>query len=89
MNLSVVFPVYNEADNVEALVDERRHGACDPLGRDYEIVVVDDGSQDGSFDVLRRLKARVPRLRVIFFRRNFGQTAALPAASRTLAARSW
>jgi glycosyltransferase involved in cell wall biosynthesis len=79
MNLSVVFPVYNEAGNVEALVDDVVR-ACDPLGRDYEIIVVDDGSQDGTADVLRRLKARVPRLRVIFFRRNFGQTAALQAA---------
>ncbi len=79
MDLSVVFPVYNEAGNVEALVDEVVR-ACDPLGRDYEIVVVDDGSEDGTADVLRRLKARVPRLRVILFRRNFGQTAALQAA---------
>jgi glycosyltransferase involved in cell wall biosynthesis len=79
MDLSVVFPVYNEAGNVEALIDDVVR-ACDPLGRDYEIVVVDDGSEDGTADVLRRLKARVPRLRVILFRRNFGQTAALQAA---------
>jgi len=79
MDMSVVFPVYNEAGNVEALVDEVVR-ACDPLGRDYEIVVVDDGSNDGTADVLRRLKARIPRLRVILFRRNFGQTAALQAA---------
>jgi len=78
LHLSVVFPVYNEAGNVEALVDDVVR-ACEPLGRDYEIVVVDDGSQDGTAEVLRRLKARVPRLRVIFFRRNFGQTAALQA----------
>ena len=79
MQLSVVFPVYNEAGNVESLVDEIVR-ACDPLGLDYEIVVVDDGSRDGTPDVLSRLKARVSRLRVIFFRRNFGQTAALQAA---------
>ena len=79
MQLSVVFPVYNEAGNVEALVDEVVR-ACDPLGLDYEIVVVDDGSQDGTADLLRRLKQRVARLRVILFRRNFGQTAALQAA---------
>ena len=78
MDLSVVFPVYNEAGNVEALVDDVTR-ACDPLGLDYEIVVVDDGSKDGTADVLRRVKSRVPRLRVIFFRRNFGQTAALQA----------
>ena len=79
MHLSVVFPVYNEAGNVEALVDDVVR-ACDPLGLEYEIVVVDDGSKDGTQDVLRRLKARVPRLRVVLFRRNFGQTAALQAA---------
>jgi glycosyltransferase involved in cell wall biosynthesis len=78
VQLTVVFPVYNEAGNVEALVDDVVR-ACDPLGREYEIVVVDDGSDDGTADVLRRLKARVPRLRVILFRRNFGQTAALQA----------
>jgi len=79
VQLSVVFPVYNEAGNVEALVDDVVR-ACDPLGLDYEIVVVDDGSQDGTADLLRRLKQRVARLRVILFRRNFGQTAALQAA---------
>ena len=79
MQLSIVFPVYNEAGNVEALVDDVVR-ACDPLGLDYEIVVVDDGSQDGTADLLRRLKQRVARLRVILFRRNFGQTAALQAA---------
>src|ERR1051325_11323966 len=78
LNLSVVFPVYNEAGNVEALVDDVVR-ACDPLGIEYEIVVVDDGRRDGTTDVLRRVKQRVPRLRVIFFRRNFGQTAALQA----------
>jgi len=78
VDLSVIFPVYNEAGNVEALVDDVRR-ACDPLGREYEIVIVDDGSSDGTADVLRRLKARVARLRVILFRRNFGQTAALQA----------
>ena len=78
MDLSVVFPVYNEAGNVETLVDEVTR-TLDPLGREYEIVVVDDGSGDGTADVLRRLKQRVPRLRVILFRRNFGQTAALQA----------
>jgi glycosyltransferase involved in cell wall biosynthesis len=78
VQLSVVFPVFNEAGNVEALVDEVTR-TLDPLGGEYEIVVVDDGSTDGTADVLRRLKSRVPRLRVILFRRNFGQTAALQA----------
>jgi glycosyltransferase involved in cell wall biosynthesis len=79
VDLSVVFPVYDEAGNVETLIDEVVR-AVEPLGLEYEIVVVDDGSGDGTQDVLRRVKARVPRLRVVFFRRNFGQTAALSAA---------
>jgi glycosyltransferase involved in cell wall biosynthesis len=78
VQLSVVFPVYNEAGNVEALVDEVVR-VCGALGREYEIVVVDDGSDDGTPAVLRRLKERVPPLRVVLFRRNFGQTAALQA----------
>jgi glycosyltransferase involved in cell wall biosynthesis len=78
VELSVVFPVYNEAGNVEALVDEVVR-VCGALGREYEIVVVDDGSDDGTPAVLRRLKERVPPLRVVLFRRNFGQTAALQA----------
>ncbi len=79
MRLSIVFPVFNEAGNVEQLVDECVR-AGEALGGDYEIVVVDDGSTDGTQDVLRRLRARVAKLRAILFRRNFGQTAALSAA---------
>ncbi|MGH7822174.1 MAG: glycosyltransferase, partial [Candidatus Binatia bacterium] len=56
MDLSVVFPVYNEAGNVEALVDDVVR-TLEPLGRDYEIVVVDDGSEDGTGEVLRKLKS--------------------------------
>jgi glycosyltransferase involved in cell wall biosynthesis len=78
MDVSVVFPVYNEAGNVELLVDEVVK-TLGPMGKSYEIVVVDDGSKDGTQDVLRRVRARVPELRVILFRRNFGQTAALSA----------
>jgi glycosyltransferase involved in cell wall biosynthesis len=78
MEVSVVIPVYNEAGNLEQLVADVAQ-ALDPLGRDYEVVIVDDGSHDGTPDVLRRLRAAYPRIRVILFRRNFGQTAALAA----------
>lgn len=78
IDLSVVIPVYNEAENLEALCRE----FTDTLGhwgRPFEILLVDDGSTDGSFAILRKLQAADPRLRVIQFRRNFGQTAAFAA----------
>jgi glycosyltransferase involved in cell wall biosynthesis len=78
IDLSVVIPVYNEADNLEDLVNELT-GVLEGLGQRYEIVAVDDGSVDGSHDVLLRLRATVPQLRVVRLRRNFGQTAALAA----------
>lgn len=78
MDLSVVICVYNESGNVGPLVEETVQ-AVSRLGRSYEIVVVDDGSRDGTRDELRALRARFPELRVVLFRRNFGQTAALAA----------
>lgn len=76
--LSVVIPILNEAQNLEALHQEFTQ-ALESTGRPYEIVVVDDGSTDGSFDILKRLHASDPHLRVIRFRRNFGQTAGFAA----------
>ncbi|HZT81256.1 MAG TPA: glycosyltransferase family 2 protein [Gemmataceae bacterium] len=78
MNLSVVIPIKDERDNLGPL-HERLRQALDPLGLDYEAVFVDDGSTDGSFEVLRRLAAADPRVKVVRLRRNFGQTAALQA----------
>lgn len=77
-DLSVVIPIYNEAENVEALCQEFVQ-VLDRWGRPYEILLVDDGSQDRSFELLTRLQAAWPQLRVIQFRRNFGQTAAFSA----------
>ena len=81
MDLSVVICVYNEAGNIEPLLEETVQ-AVSRLGRSYEIVVVDDGSTDGTRDALRKLRDRFPELRVVLFRRNFGQTAALAAGIR-------
>jgi glycosyltransferase involved in cell wall biosynthesis len=76
--VSVVVPVYNELDNVERLVDELVAGVG-KTGRPFEIIAVDDGSTDGSFEALRAIREREPRLRVVRFRRNFGQTPAFAA----------
>jgi glycosyltransferase involved in cell wall biosynthesis len=76
--LSVVIPVQNEAPGLEALHRELTD-ALSPWGRSYELIVIDDGSTDGSFEILARLQSADPHLRVIRFRRNFGQTAAFSA----------
>ena len=78
LDLSVVIPMYNEAGNAGPLVEETI-AALDGVGRSFEIVLVDDGSSDGTPEVLRELHGRFPSLRVILFRRNFGQTAAIAA----------
>jgi glycosyltransferase involved in cell wall biosynthesis len=78
MDVSVVIPVHNEEPNLEALYRELTE-AFAGWGRSYEIIFVDDGSTDKSFAVLERMQQADPRLRVIRFRRNFGQTAAFSA----------
>jgi glycosyltransferase involved in cell wall biosynthesis len=76
--LSVVIPLYNEAENVEPLYAELT-AALGALDRTYEVIVVDDGSKDDSFAQLKSVHERDPRWRVIRFRRNFGQTAGFSA----------
>ena len=76
--LSIVIPVHNESPNITPLYDELTQ-TLGQYGRSYELLIVDDGSTDDSFDQLAALQARDPRLRVIRFRRNFGQTAAFAA----------
>jgi glycosyltransferase involved in cell wall biosynthesis len=78
MQLSIVIPVYNEEENVEPLIQEI-NAAVRPLGMRYEIVVVDDGSQDNTFPALAQLYQNEPHLRVLKLKRNFGQTAAVAA----------
>jgi glycosyltransferase involved in cell wall biosynthesis len=77
-DLSIVLPVYNEEPNLVPLHLELTQ-ALGPLGRSYEIIAVDDGSSDGSFATLKRLAEGDPHLRVIRFRRNFGQSASFAA----------
>jgi glycosyltransferase involved in cell wall biosynthesis len=76
--VSVVIPVFNEEQNVEPLLAEL-FLALRATGRSFEVICVDDGSADGSFAALARVAATEPALRVIRFRRNFGQTAAMSA----------
>lgn len=78
VEISAVLPVYNEVDNLVPLHSELTE-ALHALGRSYEIIYVDDGSRDGSFDVLKRLREGDPHVRLVRFRRNFGQTAAVAA----------
>ena len=76
--ISVVVPMRNESPNVEPLYRELT-AALGSYGRPYEILAIDDGSTDDTFSLLADLQVRDPRLRVIRFRRNFGQTAAFAA----------
>jgi hypothetical protein len=75
-HLSVIVPIKNERDNIE-LLHERLTAAL--AGIDYELVIVDDGSTDDSFQLLDRMSRLDRRVRVVCLRRNYGQTAALSA----------
>ncbi|MBK5258871.1 MAG: glycosyltransferase family 2 protein [Thermoanaerobaculia bacterium] len=80
-DLSVVFPVYNEEENVPLLLDEIAK-ALEGKGWSYEILAVDDGSKDRSLEILREQVAKHPTLRVLALDKNTGQTAALDAGWR-------
>lgn len=76
--LSIVVPIYNEAESIPFLI-EKLTTALSPLGYDYEIIAVDDGSRDQSLAVLRTVAQQQAALKVLSFRRNSGQTAAMMA----------
>jgi len=80
MDISVVVPIYNERENLERLHEEivAAMASLGP-GCNYEIIYVDDGSEDGSRDVLRRIHAGDDHAEIVFLRKNFGQTAAMSA----------
>jgi len=78
LSVSIVIPLYNEEANVEGLVSELA-SVLDRSEREVEVVLVDDGSADGTAEQLLEIPRRDPRFRVILFRRNFGQTAAMSA----------
>jgi glycosyltransferase involved in cell wall biosynthesis len=77
-DLTIVLPIYNESENLPHLCDELA-SVLEAIGSSYEIIAVDDGSSDSSFQMLKGLSARCDQLRVVRFRRNFGQTAAFTA----------
>jgi len=77
-DLSVIVPLYNEEESVGPL-HKAIVGAVDPLGVEYEILFVDDGSRDATFRKASEIARADPRLRVIKFRRNCGQTPAMAA----------
>ncbi len=76
--LSVVIPVYNEKDNLEQLYKEIIE-SLKSLKIHYEIIFIDDGSEDDSFSILKQIHEGDSRVKIIRLRRNFGQTAALSA----------
>ena len=77
--LSLVVPVYNERENLPLLMDAI-NTAMRPLKKKWEVILVDDGSKDGSLEVLEDIAKNDPKhVRVVVFRRNFGQTAAIAA----------
>ncbi len=78
MFVSIVVPLYNEEENIMPLYNALR-STMDATGNNYEIIFVDDGSTDRTFEVIRELREKDPKVRALSFRRNFGQTAAFKA----------
>lgn len=76
--LSILIPVYNEEGNL-SLLYEKLMTALKKAGRPYEVIFVDDGSSDGTMEILLDLREKNPNVKIVCFSRNFGQTAALSA----------
>lgn len=76
--LSIVIPVFNESENIKPLITKLKE-VLNIIGKSYEIIMIDDGSTDDSFDVMKEITISCNHIRVIRFRRNFGQTSAFSA----------
>lgn len=87
LDLSVVIPVYNEEENLLLLWPEIREVLAS-IGLRYELIFVDDGSQDRSAEVIRGFRAKDPQVRLIRFKANAGETAANDAGLRAARGRS-
>src|SRR5262245_12912151 len=80
--ISIIIPVYNERESLGTLYGEIA-AVVAANGLDLEVVFVDDGSRDGSWEVISELAAKHANVRGVRFRRNFGKAAALAAGART------
>jgi len=78
MDVSIVIPFLNESPNLKPLCDEIK-AAMDGVDKEYEVLFIDDGSTDDGLDILEQCRADMPQVKVVSFRRNFGQTAAMVA----------
>jgi len=79
--LSIVIPVFNEEDNLRLLTSELT-SVLQSLNKPWELLFIDDGSTDGRVEVLKELQEHSPRVKVITFNKNWGQTAAFDAEKR-------
>ena len=86
LDLSIIVPFYNEVENVAELYDSL-HSVLPGLGKSYEIIFVDDGSDDGGAEILKELAINDPHMKLIRFTRNFGQTAAMSAGFKEASGR--
>lgn len=78
MNLSIILPIKNEEGSIKKLYDELSN-TLGSLNTDYEIICINDGSQDNSLEVLKGIAINDQKVKIIDFKRNFGQTAAMSA----------
>lgn len=76
VDISIVVPAYNEAESFPELLSQIQDAVA-PMNRSFEVIIVDDGSNDGSVEVLKSLKEKYPFLKVLSFRKNYGKSAAL------------
>jgi glycosyltransferase involved in cell wall biosynthesis len=81
LDLSIIVPIYNEEECVRPLYTSLKE-ICDQFDLDYEIIFIDDGSKDGTYRLLSSLHNEDPVVKVVKFRKNFGQTAAMAAGFR-------